>query len=181
MTYWHALRVRTGTETIVRDAIHEDALCMAFVPVELHKLPQIKARRVEHKAVALFPGYVFVPAVYMRKHWPTIKAIKHVHGVVSNQGAWLGISRSDGDRMEVLMHDLHKQKGKIRERLRLKAGSRVRVTSGPFANHAAEIASIRGKVAEITVHLFGRPTEAKIELQHLQAVDDRHRTLAAVP
>ncbi|WP_198151033.1 transcription termination/antitermination protein NusG [Hyphomicrobium sulfonivorans] len=108
------------------------------------------------------PGYVFVARDRHKPDLHEMFRFRAIRSVVGFCGQPAGIEAS-------IMGDwcAHLGKPEKPDDERFKPGDQVQLTRGVFDGFPAVIESIRGGVASVIVQLFGRPTEAKVAIEHI--------------
>lgn len=130
-----------------------------FCPLEHHT--QRRKERFETSFRPLFPGYLFVQFDPMTTAW---RAISHTHGVsrlVTFE------SHRPAEIPQALVSDLMNrcdETGRLRPPAVLKAGDRVQINAGPFADFIATVESLHpDRRVWVLLDLLGRPTRVALD------------------
>lgn len=165
MTRWHILRTTTLRETTVAGDLGKAGLDLcAYVPIEIIRMP--KRGVVFERRRPLMPSYVFVSGS-KGVPWREIAATRHVLGWLEIDGTPASISDAEVAMIRLMEREHNEQ---ISDGRTLRAGDRVRPTSGPFASVEVLLRAVRGSDAIIEVHMLGSPRDAKVRLDHLEKV-----------
>jgi len=134
---WFALRVMTGFEKAVENALTERAV-EALVPMRKGKSWERRGRKIEGKMMPVIHGYVLVRFSADIYAFETVSTVDKVIGFLRAGEQPKRISHSE------VRHFHHRAvEGKYDwqaiSEIRLNAGDKVRMTDGPFVGLTAEV------------------------------------------
>lgn len=179
---WYVVCTNPRCEMRVQSGLVDKGFAV-YVPQ--YKLERIIPRKGIRKTFnrVLLPRYAFVSAPY--GSWPRITSTDGVQGLVRDCGLSGKPMTVSNHAIKILMDSqnagdfdvwLSKEGERIPRRQAEKmarpfgAGSRVKVSSGPFASFFATVVeALAGNQAKILVEIFGRATPLEIDLAALQA------------
>jgi len=166
---WFALRVMTGKEVAVQEALEVLGIT-SLVP--MRKGPDLRRR---HRVIpgSLQPviyGYVLVQSDPAPDVLVSFKGLNDVIGVLGGAEKPMRVTASEIKRFKAMadagLYDWEKPCGLI-----VAAGDRVRTTDGPFSGFIATVVTPNGKGkgdVVISVDIFGRETPVTVPLAILE-------------
>lgn len=125
---------------------------------------QMKGGKKQEKEEKVFPGYVLVEMIMDEDSW---YVVRHTSGVTKFVGsAKKPIPARDSEIKKIINRSTSTQQ-KIE--LDVKAGDKVRITSGPFADFVADIIEVYPDKSKIraNVSIFGRETPVELEYKQI--------------
>ena len=134
------------------------------VEVPQKTITQVKAGKKTEKDEKVFPGYVLVEMIMDEDSW---YVVRHTSGVTKFVGsAKKPIPARDSEIKKIINRSTSTQQ-KIE--LDVKAGDKVRITSGPFADFVADIIEVYPDKSKIraNVSIFGRETPVELEYKQI--------------
>ena len=164
MTTWHCLRVMTQRESTVAAELNRGLGLSTYVPSETSKI--IRARRVVEVERCLIPGYVFAGHLEGMP-WRDVSATRHVIGPLLAMDAPATLSQAEIDRMRALERAHNQTLANWRT---FRAGDRIRIKDGPFANVETLLRAVRGKQATIEVPMLSSTRAVSVALDNLEKV-----------
>lgn len=177
---WFVLRVQSGREDKVREALYkrikgqglETVITHVVVPTE--KVSEIRAGKKSVRERKIYPGYIMVEMETSEKGDVDEKAwflVRETPGI----GDFLGLKRP----RPMLPHEVEKilneatavaEKPKIK--IDFQKGDAVRVKEGPFENFEGVVDAViaaKGQV-KVTLTIFGRATQVELEYWQIEKV-----------
>lgn len=177
---WFVLRVQSGREDKVREALHkriksqglETVITNVVVPTE--KVSEIRGGKKTVRDRKIYPGYIMVEMETSEKGDVDEKAwflVRETPGI----GDFLGLKRP----RPMLAHEVEKilveatavaEKPKIK--IEFQKGDNVRVKEGPFENFEGVVDAVipaKGQV-KVTLTIFGRATQVELEYWQIEKV-----------
>lgn len=166
---WYALRVMTGRELAVQEALEVLGI-NSLVP--MRKGPDLRRR---HRVIAgslqpVIYGYVLVQSHPSPDILVAFKGLGDVIGVLGGAEKPMRVTASEINRFKAMadagLYDWEKPCGLV-----VAAGDRVRTTDGPFSGFVATVVTPNGKGkgdVVISVDIFGRETPVTVPLAILE-------------
>ena len=136
------------------------------VEVPQKTITQVKAGKKTEKDEKVFPGYVLVEMIMDEDSW---YVVRHTAGVTRFVGsAKKPIPARDSEIKKVLGRATTDAPQRIE--LDVKAGDKVRIISGPFAEFVGDITEVYPDKAKLraNVSIFGRETPVELEYKQIQ-------------
>ena len=170
---WYIVHTYSGYENKVKSNLEKRIEYMNMadkifrVEVPQKTVTQIKAGRKQEKEEKIFPGYVLVEMIMDEDSW---YVVRHTSGVTKFVGSAKKPIPARESEIKKIIHRSSSQTEKIE--LDVKAGDKVRITSGPFADFIGEITEVYPDKAKLraTVSIFGRETPVELEYKQIQKV-----------
>lgn len=162
--HWYVIHTYSGYENKVQDTlirkVHsmglEDTIKQILLPMQDEEEVKDGQKKVVSRKV--FPGYLLIEMEVNDHSWYVVRNTPGVTGFVGTTTKPVPLSDAEVARI------LNKDK-KVPVRVTVKAGDRIRITEGPFADNAATVVSVsadKGRiVAEISA--FGHATKIDLE------------------
>jgi len=172
---WYVLRVMSGKEDQVRDALEKrvkaaglsDKVGRILVPTET--ISEIKGG---HKRIAkrkIYPGYIMVELEMTDEAWFLIRETPGI-------GDFLGpVARPvpmKPHEVEKVLGEATAKKEKPKLKIDFKVGENVKIKEGPFENFdgvVEEVIPSKGLV-KVIVTIFGRATPVEVEYWQVESV-----------
>ncbi len=189
MKKWFVLKVESGREEAIRDALKArieaqkagDLIGQVLVPVE--KVSEIRAGRKRVVERRLFPGYVVVEAEVdeegriPEKVWFLIRETQGVQG-------FLGVpydrrARRPPKPLPMKEHEAQRILSNVegpqdapKIHVGFKVGDTVRIREGPFENFDGYVEQINDQkgIVQVIVNIFGRATPVELEYWQVEAM-----------
>ncbi len=172
---WYVLRVASGRESTLRDALQkkvqlaglEEEVPTILVPTE--KVSEIKGGKKRFKERKLYPGYLIVEMDLTDDVWYLIKETNGIGDFVGSQQRPLPLPPAEVEKVLNTMKD----KDEAPElKIDLEAGNSVKIKEGPFENFDGtvdEIFPTKGQV-RVIVTIFGRATPVDLEYWQVERI-----------
>ncbi len=173
--YWYVVRVATGQEVKVAEAVKieaencglSDQLGEILIPTEdVLEIKSGKKRRMQRKH---FPGYILVNMFMTEDNWHLVSNASGVIGFVGGvKGRPAPISEAEAnkiiDRMNAVESD------EPRPSIVYEVGEVVQVIDGPFAdfNGVVEEVNYEKSRLKVSVLIFGRSTPVELEFVQVE-------------
>ncbi len=175
VSQWYVLRVQSGRETKIREAIErrvasaglKEKVDTVLVPTET--VSEIKGgkRRVTKKKI--FPGYL---VLHMQMNEDVWYAIRDTPGVGDFLGAHGKPTLMEPHEVEKILGEMQTGAEKPKLKIEFQKGDSVKVKEGPFENFEGivdEVQPTKG-VVKVIVTIFGRPTPVELEYWQVEPV-----------
>lgn len=175
---WFVIRVVSGQETKVKDAIlHEverdgyiSYVSQVLVPTE--KVYQIRNGKKISKEKVYFPGYITIEANLDGEVLHTIKSVPGVIGFLSETkgGAPVPMREEEVNRMLGKVDELTVDDENLK--IPYMVGEMVKVIDGPFNTFHGTIESINEakRKLEVMVKIFGRKTPIELNFMQVEKI-----------
>ena len=169
---WYIVNTYSGYENKVKVNLEKRIEYMNMsekifrVEVPQKTVTQVKAGKKTEKDEKVFPGYVLVEMIMDEDSW---YVVRHTAGVTRFVGsAKKPIPARDSEIKKVINRTSSAAPQKIE--LDVKAGDKVRITSGPFAEFVGDITEVYPDKAKLraNVSIFGRETPVELEYKQIQ-------------
>lgn len=169
---WYIVNTYSGYENKVKVNLEKRIEYMNMsekifrVEVPQKTVTQVKAGKKTEKDEKVFPGYVLVEMIMDEDSW---YVVRHTAGVTRFVGsAKKPIPARDSEIKKVINRTSSTAPQKIE--LDVKAGDKVRITSGPFAEFVGDITEVYPDKAKLraNVSIFGRETPVELEYKQIQ-------------
>lgn len=169
---WYIVHTYSGYENKVKVNLEKRIEYMNMsekifrVEVPQKTITQVKAGKKTEKDEKVFPGYVLVEMIMDEDSW---YVVRHTAGVTRFVGsAKKPIPARDSEIKKVLGRATTDAPQRIE--LDVKAGDKVRIISGPFAEFVGDITEVYPDKAKLraNVSIFGRETPVELEYKQIQ-------------
>ncbi len=169
---WYIVNTYSGYENKVKVNLEKRIEYMNMgekifrVEVPQKTITQVKAGKKTEKDEKVFPGYVLVEMIMDEDSW---YVVRHTAGVTRFVGsAKKPIPARDSEIKKVLGRATSDAPQRIE--LDVKAGDKVRIISGPFAEFVGDITEVYPDKAKLraNVSIFGRETPVELEYKQIQ-------------
>ena len=167
---WYIVHTYSGYENKVKVNLEKRIEYMNMadkifrVEVPQKTITQMKGGKKQEREEKIFPGYVLVEMIMDEDSW---YVVRHTSGVTKFVGsAKKPIPARDSEIKKIINRSTSTQQ-KIE--LDVKAGDKVRITSGPFADFVADIIEVYPDKSKIraNVSIFGRETPVELEYKQI--------------
>ena len=134
------------------------------VEVPQKTVTQIKGGKKQEKEEKIFPGYVLVEMIMDEDSW---YVVRHTAGVTKFVGSAKRPIPARDSEIKKIINRSSSQSQKIE--LDVKAGDKVRIISGPFADFIADILEVYPDKSKLraNVSIFGRETPVELEYKQI--------------
>ena len=174
---WYVLKVQSGRENTIRDALERrvkiEALqpCFGRLVVPTEKVTEIrnnKKKIVERKS---YPGYIMVEMELNEKTW---FLVRETPGVGDFVGAHGKPSPMSADEVNKMLYQEEEQKPGEQPKVKIyvERGDRVKIKDGPFENFEGDVEEVveaRGLV-KVMLIIFNRPTPVDLEYWQVERI-----------
>ena len=167
---WYIVHTYSGYENKVKVNLEKRMEYMNMgdkifrIEVPQKAVTQMKGGKKQEREEKIFPGYVLVEMIMDEDSW---YVVRHTSGVTKFVGsAKKPIPARDSEIKKIINRSTSTQQ-KIE--LDVKAGDKVRITSGPFADFVADIIEVYPDKSKIraNVSIFGRETPVELEYKQI--------------
>lgn len=167
---WYIVHTYSGYENKVKVNLEKRIEYMNMgdkifrIEVPQKTVTQMRGGKKQEREEKIFPGYVLVEMIMDEDSW---YVVRHTSGVTKFVGsAKKPIPARDSEIKKIINRSTSTQQ-KIE--LDVKAGDKVRITSGPFADFVADIIEVYPDKSKIraNVSIFGRETPVELEYKQI--------------
>lgn len=167
---WYIVHTYSGYENKVKVNLEKRIEYMNMgdkifrIEVPQKTVTQMKGGKKQEREEKIFPGYVLVEMIMDEDSW---YVVRHTSGVTKFVGsAKKPIPARDSEIKKIINRSTSTQQ-KIE--LDVKAGDKVRITSGPFADFVAGIIEVYPDKSKLraNVSIFGRETPVELEYKQI--------------
>ena len=167
---WYIVHTYSGYENKVKVNLEKRIEYMNMgdkifrIEVPQKTVTQMKGGKKQEREEKIFPGYVLVEMIMDEDSW---YVVRHTAGVTKFVGsAKKPIPARDSEIKKIINRSSSTQQ-KIE--LDVKAGDKVRITSGPFADFIADIIEVYPDKSKLraNVSIFGRETPVELEYKQI--------------
>lgn len=167
---WYIVHTYSGYENKVKVNLEKRIEYMNMgdkifrIEVPQKTVTQMKGGKKQEREEKIFPGYVLVEMIMDEDSW---YVVRHTSGVTKFVGsAKRPIPARDSEIKKIINRSTSTQQ-KIE--LDVKAGDKVRITSGPFADFVADIIEVYPDKSKLraNVSIFGRETPVELEYKQI--------------
>lgn len=167
---WYIVHTYSGHENKVKVNLEKRIEYMNMgekifrIEVPQKTVTQIKGGKKQEREEKIFPGYVLVEMIMDEDSW---YVVRHTSGVTKFVGsAKRPIPAKDSEIKKIINRSTSTTQ-KIE--LDVKAGDKVRITSGPFADFVADIIEVYPDKSKLraNVSIFGRETPVELEYKQI--------------
>lgn len=134
------------------------------IEVPQKTVTQLKGGKKQEREEKIFPGYVLVEMIMDEDSW---YVVRHTSGVTKFVGsAKRPIPARDSEIKKIINRSTSTSQ---KVELDVKAGDKVRITSGPFADFIADIIEVYPDKSKLraNVSIFGRETPVELEYKQI--------------
>ena len=167
---WYIVHTYSGHENKVKVNLEKRIEYMNMgekifrVEVPQKTVTQMKAGKKQEREEKIFPGYVLVEMIMDEDSW---YVVWHTAGVTKFVGSAKKPIPARDSEIKKIIHRSSSQTEKIE--LDVKAGDKVRIISGPFADFIADIIEVYPDKSKLraNVSIFGRETPVELEYKQI--------------
>ena len=167
---WYIVHTVTGHENKVKTNLEKRIEYMNMgdkifrVEVPQKTVTQMKGGKKQEREEKIFPGYVLVEMIMDNDSW---YVVRHTAGVTKFVGSTKKPIPAKDSEIKKIIHRSSSQTEKIE--LDVKAGDKVRIISGPFADFIADIIEVYPDKSKLraNVSIFGRETPVELEYKQI--------------
>ncbi len=167
---WYIVHTYSGHENKVKVNLEKRIEYMNMgekifrVEVPQKTVTQIKGGKKQEREEKIFPGYVLVEMIMDEDSW---YVVRHTAGVTKFVGSAKRPIPAKDSEIKKIIHRSTSQSQKIE--LDVKAGDKVRIVSGPFADFIADIIEVYPDKSKLraNVSIFGRETPVELEYKQI--------------
>lgn len=168
---WYIVHTYSGHENKVKVNLEKRIEYMNMgekifrVEVPQKTVTQVKGGKKSEKEEKIFPGYVLVEMIMEDDSW---YVVRHTAGVTKFVGSAKKPIAAKDSEIKKIIHRAQTQTQKIQ--LDVKAGDKVRIISGPFADFVGDITEVYPDKSKLraNVSIFGRETPVELEYKQIQ-------------
>lgn len=168
---WYIVHTYSGHENKVKVNLEKRVEYMNMgekifrVEVPQKTVTQVKGGKKQEKEEKIFPGYVLVEMIMDDDSW---YVVRHTAGVTKFVGSAKRPIAAKESEIKKIIHRSQTQVQKIQ--LDVKAGDKVRIISGPFADFVGDITEVYPDKSKLraNVSIFGRETPVELEYKQIQ-------------
>lgn len=167
---WYIVHTYSGHENKVKVNLEKRIEYMNMgekifrVEVPQKTVTQMKGGKKQEREEKIFPGYVLVEMIMDEDSW---YVVRHTTGVTKFVGSAKKPIPARDSEIKKIIHRSSSQTEKIE--LDVKAGDKVRIISGPFADFIADIIEVYPDKSKLraNVSIFGRETPVELEYKQI--------------
>ncbi len=167
---WYIVHTYSGHENKVKVNLEKRIEYMNMgekifrIEVPQKTVTQIKGGKKQEREEKIFPGYVLVEMIMDEDSW---YVVRHTAGVTKFVGSAKRPIPAKDSEIKKIIHRSTSQSQKIE--LDVKAGDKVRIVSGPFADFIADIIEVYPDKSKLraNVSIFGRETPVELEYKQI--------------
>lgn len=168
---WYIVHTYSGHENKVKVNLEKRIEYMNMgekifrVEVPQKTVTQVKGGKKSEKEEKIFPGYVLVEMIMDDDSW---YVVRHTAGVTKFVGSAKKPIAAKDSEIKKIIHRSQTQTQKVQ--LDVKAGDKVRIISGPFADFVGDITEVYPDKSKLraNVSIFGRETPVELEYKQIQ-------------
>jgi len=168
---WYIVHTYSGHENKVKVNLEKRIEYMNMgekifrVEVPQKTVTMIKAGKKQEKEEKIFPGYVLVEMIMEDDSW---YVVRHTAGVTKFVGSAKKPIAAKDSEIKKIIHRSQAQVQKVQ--MDVKAGDKVRIISGPFAEFVGDITEVYPDKSKLraNVSIFGRETPVELEYKQIQ-------------
>ena len=167
---WYIVHTYSGHENKVKVNLEKRIEYMNMgekifrIEVPQKTVTQIKGGKKQEREEKIFPGYVLVEMIMDEDSW---YVVRHTAGVTKFVGSAKRPIPAKDSEIKKIIHRSTSKSQKIE--LDVKAGDKVRIVSGPFADFIADIIEVYPDKSKLraNVSIFGRETPVELEYKQI--------------
>lgn len=167
---WYIVHTYSGHENKVKVNLEKRIEYMNMgekifrVEVPQKTVTQIKGGKKQEKEEKIFPGYVLVEMIMDEDSW---YVVRHTAGVTKFVGSAKRPIPARDSEIKKIINRSSSQSQKVE--LDVKAGDKIRIVSGPFADFIADIIEVYPDKSKLraNVSIFGRETPVELEYKQI--------------
>lgn len=167
---WYIVHTYSGYENKVKVNLEKRIGYMNMgdkifrIEVPQKTVVQMKGGKKQEKEEKVFPGYVLVEMIMDEDSW---YVVRHTSGVTKFVGS---VKKPIPVKESEIKRILHRSSSQVEKvELDVKAGDKVRIISGPFADFDADIIEVYPDKSKLraNVSIFGRETPVELEYKQI--------------
>lgn len=167
---WYIVHTYSGYENKVKVNLEKRIeymnMCDKIFRIEVPQktVVQMKGGKKQEKEEKVFPGYVLVEMIMDEDSW---YVVRHTSGVTKFVGS---VKKPIPVKESEIKRILHRSSSQVEKvELDVKAGDKVRIISGPFADFDADIIEVYPDKSKLraNVSIFGRETPVELEYKQI--------------
>ena len=167
---WYIVHTYSGYENKVKVNLEKRIEYMNMgdkifrIEVPQKTVVQMKGGKKQEKEEKVFPGYVLVEMIMDEDSW---FVVRHTSGVTKFVGS---VKKPIPVKESEIKRILHRSSSQVEKvELDVKAGDKVRIISGPFADFDADIIEVYPDKSKLraNVSIFGRETPVELEYKQI--------------
>lgn len=167
---WYIVHTYSGYENKVKVNLEKRIEYMNMadkifrIEVPQKTVTQMKGGKKQEREEKIFPGYVLVEMIMDEDSW---YVVRHTSGVTKFVGSAKRPIPARDSEIKKIINRSSSTSQKIE--LDVKAGDKVRITSGPFADFIADIIEVYPDKSKLraNVSIFGRETPVELEYKQI--------------
>ena len=167
---WYIVHTYSGYENKVKVKLEKRIEYMNMadkifrIEVPQKTVTQMKGGKKQEREEKIFPGYVLVEMIMDEDSW---YVVRHTSGVTKFVGSAKRPIPARDSEIKKIINRSSSTSQKIE--LDVKAGDKVRITSGPFADFIADIIEVYPDKSKLraNVSIFGRETPVELEYKQI--------------
>ena len=167
---WYIVHTYSGHENKVKVNLEKRIEYMNMgekifrIEVPQKTVTQIKGGKKQEREEKIFPVYVLVEMIMDEDSW---YVVRHTAGVTKFVGSAKRPIPAKESEIKKIIHRSSSQSQKVE--LDVKAGDKVRIVSGPFADFIADIIEVYPDKSKLraNVSIFGRETPVELEYKQI--------------
>lgn len=167
---WYIVHTYSGYENKVKVNLEKHIEYMNMgdkifrIEVPQKTVTQMKGGKKQEREEKIFPGYVLVEMIMDEDSW---YVVRHTSGVTKFVGSAKKPIPARDSEIKKIINRSSSTSQKIE--LDVKAGDKVRITSGPFADFIADIIEVYPDKSKLraNVSIFGRETPVELEYKQI--------------
>lgn len=173
---WYSIRVLSGKEKKIRDALLHDTAqddlrdYIEEVLVPSENVVEMRSGKKVIKNKVFYPGYVLIK---MNMNQKTRHFVENLPGIISFVGPKGEPESLKSEEVKRILGEVETKNGREILAARFKVGDAVKIIDGPFIDFSGfvqEVSDEKQKV-KVTVSIFGRSTP--VELDFLQVEHEK--------
>ena len=170
---WYIVHTYSGYENKVKVNLEKRIEYMNMgdkifrIEVPQKTVTQMRGGKKQEREEKIFPGYVLVEMIMDEDSW---YVVRHTSGVTKFVGSAKRPITARDSEIKKIINRSTSQSQKIE--LDVKAGDKVRITSGPFADFIADIIEVYPDKSKLraNVSIFGRETPVELEYKQINKI-----------
>lgn len=158
---WYTIAVAPGRENKIYEELEklseaEESIKEVFLPVVKKK----KAGEDKEQLIPMYSGYIFLCCDYNSKLYLQLRKISGVSKFLENRSDKTPAEMSQLE-IDKIKRDSEAESNKVQNTFEV--GKTVKINEGNFETFTGEIVKVDDKMLEISISIFGRPTNISIE------------------
>lgn len=167
---WYIVHTYSGYENKVKSTLEktvtnrglQDLIQQVYVPTE--KMIEVKDNKKKEVERKIFPGYVIIKMVLTDESWYVVRNIRGCTGFVGPSSKPIPLTDAEVEKLGVEQKDIV---------LSYNVGDSISINSGPLKGFMGVVKEIdkERNVVKVSVSMFGRETQAELELDQVSLVE----------